>query len=297
MTNCHKCNTENPTGARFCENCGNILSKSKPETKQTEYINFCPDCGKPIELNAFFCAHCGASFGEQCPNCQTINQATAKFCEKCAQPLNWICPICNNKNQVGSIFCAACGKDHHISIGKKLLKPQYIAAASLILVIVVFGISNKFWISNSNEDNNNSYQNNSSKSNKTNSNQSQSVETTKSNSQSNHKDYAFLSFNLALEFDQDPELKLKCPDGVSFDKASKSSGSINYYGSSKKGISGWYEFTYSNTDYEDDGFMGLSSKKVRRSYKGKFHLDGEYGTYDIEITNWGFDIDISVNGY
>lgn len=290
MKNCSKCNTENPTGAKFCENCGNVLSKPKPETKQTKDINFCPDCGKAIETDASFCADCGNAFGEQCPHCQTANQSDAKFCANCASPLNWICPICNNKNTAGAIFCAACGKDTEISLGKRLLKPQYIAAASLVLLIAVFGIVNNFRTDDSSNNQidhgGNSYTK-----------QSQPESTTTNSRQIKLKDYAFLSFNLGLEFDQDPELKLKCPDGVYFDKASKSSGSVSSYGSYKKNISGWYEFTYSNTDYEDDGFMGLSSKKVRRTYEGKFHLDGEYETYDIEITNWGFNIDISVNGY
>ena len=138
MTNCPKCNTENPTEAKFCENCGNILSTHKPKEKQTKDLNFCPDCGKTIEQDASFCAHCGASFGEQCPQCQAINQANSKFCEKCAQPLNWICPICNNKNQAGAMYCESCGSDTVIK-KPKYKDLRYLSAAAIIIVLL--GIS------------------------------------------------------------------------------------------------------------------------------------------------------------
>lgn len=279
MTLCIKCNTENHLEARFCETCGNTLAIPSKQHDTVSDLNFCPDCGINIEPDTSFCANCGNAFGEQCTHCQTANQADAKFCAGCANPLNWVCPVCNNKNQVGAIFCAACGKDHHVSIRKRLLKPQYIAAASLILLFAVFGITGYFGKNNSSDNQIN-------RSSNTYTNQSQSKRSSNSSSQSKLKKYAFLSFNLSNEFDNDAKLTLKCPDGVYFDPSGSSMGSVSSSGSYAKDISGRYEFTYSNTDYVDDGFMGLSSKKVRRSYSGSFYLDGKFESYDIEISSW-----------
>lgn len=226
-------------------------------------------------MDATFCANCGNAQGEQCIQCQTINQSDAKFCAGCARPINWVCTICNSKNQAGAIFCATCGKEHHISFGEKLLKPQYIVVASIMILVAVFGISNNFWSVNSNEGN--SYLNGNS-----NPNQTQSSKTSRSNTESNLKDYAFLNFNLSNEIDHDAKLTLDCPDGVYFSKSGSSSGSVSSY---TKNISGTYKFTYSNTNYNDDGFMGLSSKKVKKFYTRSFYLDGKSEVYDIEISN------------
>ncbi len=44
---CPNCSAENPTDAKFCENCGKPLERT------------CPQCGNPVSLQARFCKHCG----------------------------------------------------------------------------------------------------------------------------------------------------------------------------------------------------------------------------------------------
>ena len=45
--NCPECQTENPTGARFCMNCGTSLALT------------CPNCGTSLPAGARFCFNCG----------------------------------------------------------------------------------------------------------------------------------------------------------------------------------------------------------------------------------------------
>ena len=44
---CTNCSFENPTDAKFCENCGQPMERS------------CPNCGKAVAPNAKFCKNCG----------------------------------------------------------------------------------------------------------------------------------------------------------------------------------------------------------------------------------------------
>ncbi|MHB9032397.1 MAG: zinc ribbon domain-containing protein, partial [Anaerolineae bacterium] len=46
---CPKCNTDNPVGAKFCNNCGNQLSGTIK----------CGNCGTDNVLGAKFCNNCG----------------------------------------------------------------------------------------------------------------------------------------------------------------------------------------------------------------------------------------------
>jgi membrane protease subunit (stomatin/prohibitin family) len=45
--NCPKCNTPQPAGAKFCNNCGNALGL------------FCAKCGNPLAPGSKFCSQCG----------------------------------------------------------------------------------------------------------------------------------------------------------------------------------------------------------------------------------------------
>jgi hypothetical protein len=49
---CHKCNAENDADARFCDNCGAPLAKTKP----------CSACDELNDPDARFCDNCGAAF-------------------------------------------------------------------------------------------------------------------------------------------------------------------------------------------------------------------------------------------
>ncbi len=53
MVRCHKCNALAPADARFCGQCGQALSKTKP----------CPNCREWNDPDAKFCDNCGQAFG------------------------------------------------------------------------------------------------------------------------------------------------------------------------------------------------------------------------------------------
>jgi membrane protease subunit (stomatin/prohibitin family) len=47
---CASCNTVNPLGSKFCNNCGKPLSPAKKT---------CPKCGQQSDPNIKFCGNCG----------------------------------------------------------------------------------------------------------------------------------------------------------------------------------------------------------------------------------------------
>ena len=70
---CTRCGSENPSGSRFCENCGAVLQAEErrapqpvPVRRDTAAINnrICPNCGSLIEDGAPFCVNCGQSMYE-----------------------------------------------------------------------------------------------------------------------------------------------------------------------------------------------------------------------------------------
>lgn len=74
---CPKCNTVNPTGTKFCGNCGeSIVPKA----------NVCPNCGNEVAANMKFCGQCGTPMTPQkkfCSNCGIELEANMKFCGAC----------------------------------------------------------------------------------------------------------------------------------------------------------------------------------------------------------------------
>jgi hypothetical protein len=52
LVRCHKCNKENDDKAKFCDECGTALAKTKP----------CPSCGEKNDPDARFCDECGKRF-------------------------------------------------------------------------------------------------------------------------------------------------------------------------------------------------------------------------------------------
>jgi RNA polymerase subunit RPABC4/transcription elongation factor Spt4 len=53
MVRCHKCNALAPADAKFCNQCGHSLGKTKA----------CPDCRELNDPDAKFCDNCGRAFG------------------------------------------------------------------------------------------------------------------------------------------------------------------------------------------------------------------------------------------
>ncbi len=51
---CKKCNSNIPTGSKFCLNCGEKVTT----------VIFCANCGKELPNNAKFCLECGKKAGE-----------------------------------------------------------------------------------------------------------------------------------------------------------------------------------------------------------------------------------------
>lgn len=50
----------------------------------------CPNCGKPLQIDAEFCAFCGTRVKQEpvvCPRCTTVALPGAKWCPKCGAPL------------------------------------------------------------------------------------------------------------------------------------------------------------------------------------------------------------------
>jgi membrane protease subunit (stomatin/prohibitin family) len=78
---CPKCNTPNPSGAKFCQNCG---ANTQPQQAPTQV---CPHCQAQVQAGVKFCNNCGQSLAPQpCKNCNTPVPAGSKFCGNCGTP-------------------------------------------------------------------------------------------------------------------------------------------------------------------------------------------------------------------
>ncbi|HEY0080973.1 MAG TPA: SPFH domain-containing protein [Pyrinomonadaceae bacterium] len=76
---CPKCGTPNPTGAKFCGNCG----AQQQQAHQQATVE-CPNCKAQTQAGAKFCADCGQSLApKECQNCQEPLSPNAKFCANC----------------------------------------------------------------------------------------------------------------------------------------------------------------------------------------------------------------------
>jgi membrane protease subunit (stomatin/prohibitin family) len=79
---CQKCGTPNPSGAKFCSNCG-----AQQVAPQTAAASECPNCEAQVQAGARFCANCGQSVEpKKCSNCEASLAPGAKFCASCGTP-------------------------------------------------------------------------------------------------------------------------------------------------------------------------------------------------------------------
>jgi hypothetical protein len=102
--NCANCGYRNRRGVKFCENCGNPLSRtvkndSIKSTRQTRSeASECPNCSFKNRTGVSFCENCGFAIGKQpisklstgkqiCPECNTKNREEVLFCENCGSRL------------------------------------------------------------------------------------------------------------------------------------------------------------------------------------------------------------------
>ena len=75
MTPCPNCGKPNPSGTKFCGDCG-----GKMEVAMVP----CVKCGAQLREGAKFCSECGATQEKaKCSNCQFELAAGAKFCPEC----------------------------------------------------------------------------------------------------------------------------------------------------------------------------------------------------------------------
>lgn len=82
MAPCPKCQTPNPVGAKFCQNCGaDVQAKAAAATVE------CPNCKTQTQAGVKFCSNCGQSMEpKKCANCGTPLAPGAKFCGDCGTP-------------------------------------------------------------------------------------------------------------------------------------------------------------------------------------------------------------------
>src|SRR5215831_1514768 len=60
FVSCPKCQAQVAQGAKFCPNCGNVMTVPQATGTQTTP---CPNCGKPVSIGAKFCGECGQKIG------------------------------------------------------------------------------------------------------------------------------------------------------------------------------------------------------------------------------------------
>jgi membrane protease subunit (stomatin/prohibitin family) len=82
MLPCQKCGTPNPSGVKFCSNCG-----AQQAAPQSSAASECPNCKAQVQPGARFCANCGQSVEpKKCSNCEASLAPGAKFCASCGTP-------------------------------------------------------------------------------------------------------------------------------------------------------------------------------------------------------------------
>jgi len=76
---CPKCGTHNPTGGKFCSNCGGPMVATVK----------CPACNFDAPEGAKFCPNCGNKLGgaAKCPKCSSDLEPGAKFCPNCGNKI------------------------------------------------------------------------------------------------------------------------------------------------------------------------------------------------------------------
>jgi hypothetical protein len=72
-TTCPKCGSPLRPGAKFCGNCGNVISTPPPAPPASASpppqagVALCPHCGKPLRVGAKFCNNCGKTISAAAP--------------------------------------------------------------------------------------------------------------------------------------------------------------------------------------------------------------------------------------
>lgn len=96
---CPHCGTQNDMEAKFCASCGAPLHMAN-----------CPNCGSEIDPDADFCEACHHYIRtDVCSFCGAHYNETDPFCPECGSPRGGIvCPTCHTLNDFA--FCKQCGQ-------------------------------------------------------------------------------------------------------------------------------------------------------------------------------------------
>lgn len=94
---CPKCGRENPQQAKFCFNCGNVITQpSIGIAYSPEQLKLCQRCGYNNPSDAKFCFECGLELlqsrsstvkADICPTCGITVSSSNQFCPNCSQSL------------------------------------------------------------------------------------------------------------------------------------------------------------------------------------------------------------------
>jgi len=109
MAVCAECGSQQPDGAKYCDQCGTPLGKITPETppraagaqsSPTAAITVCPACGNQVKPDGTFCDNCGARLG---------SASLLSPPPSARQPGKLVCLECGAQLASDSNFCDVCG--------------------------------------------------------------------------------------------------------------------------------------------------------------------------------------------
>lgn len=109
MVTCPNCNSQQPDGAAFCDECGAQLESPSPAAQAQPTPQSggsqCPTCGAPVTPGEAFCDNCGEALNAP----SASPQQTPYSSPPSGQAGSLTCPQCGAQLEPGSNFCDMCG--------------------------------------------------------------------------------------------------------------------------------------------------------------------------------------------
>ncbi len=121
MVVCPNCQSQQPDGTVFCDNCGAKLNAPQVAQPQaapavssapTVVASNCPQCGQPVNPGNAFCDNCGASLGPAAQSSagpQPVGQEAGQPAAAPPSAGGLTCSNCGAQLTPGSAFCDMCG--------------------------------------------------------------------------------------------------------------------------------------------------------------------------------------------